>query len=29
MLRESIPISRLTLDELKVLLHKVQREAEG
>jgi len=29
MLRESVPISRSTLDELKILLHKVQREVEG
>ncbi|WP_148236337.1 serine/threonine-protein kinase [Thermococcus sp. 4557] len=29
MMRESVPISKSTLDELKVLLHKVQREVEG
>jgi len=29
MMRESVPISRSTLDELRVLLHKVQREVEG
>ncbi len=29
MMRESVPISKSTLDELRVLLHKVQREAEG
>lgn len=28
MMRESVPISKSTLDELKVLLHKVQREVE-
>ena len=28
MMRESIPISKSTLDELRVLLHKVQREVE-
>ncbi|WP_456365879.1 PEGA domain-containing protein [Thermococcus sp.] len=29
MMRESVPVSKSTLDELKVLLHKVQREVEG
>ncbi|WP_394295200.1 serine/threonine protein kinase [Thermococcus cleftensis] len=29
MMRESVPISKSTLDELKILLHKVQREVEG
>ncbi|QDA31598.1 PEGA domain-containing protein [Thermococcus indicus] len=29
MMRESVPISKSTLDELRVLLHKVQREVEG
>ncbi|GAB6135199.1 hypothetical protein JCM16307_07480 [Thermococcus prieurii] len=28
MMQESVPISKSTLDELKVLLHKVQREVE-
>ncbi|WP_240924206.1 protein kinase [Thermococcus sp. 21S7] len=28
MMRESVPISKATLDELRVLLHKVQREVE-
>ncbi len=28
MMRESVPISKSTLDELKVLLHKVQKEVE-
>ncbi|WP_010476896.1 protein kinase domain-containing protein [Thermococcus zilligii] len=28
MMRESVPISKSTLDELEVLLHKVQREVE-
>ncbi len=29
MMRESVPVSKSTLDELKVLLHKVQKEVEG
>ncbi len=29
MMRESVPVSKSTLDELKVLLHKVEREVEG